>query len=183
MTQKRLIIIGAGGHAKVVCENARINGYEIVGILDDLKEGIFCGARIIGKIDRCTEYKDDCLFVVAIGDNVKREEICLRYDLNFITLIHPEAVVSKSARLGEGTVVMAGAVINADSMIGKHCIINSNATVEHDCSVGDFVHIAYGAVLSGGAKANKGITVGANAVVGIGAKAEFDILPGQAVLQ
>ena len=85
--------------------------------------------------------------------------------LEFATAIHPSAIISPSAKIGEGSVVMAGAVINADAVIGKHCIVNTGATVDHDCVIGDYCHIAPGANVSGGTHIGEGTWIGVGACV------------------
>lgn len=136
-------IIGNGGHAKAVRDVIYALGLE--------------GAR-----------GQEGYAFVAIGDNKIRRKVVeqelpdegSRYV--FPALVHPSAIVSRSAKIGDGTVVMAGAIIQADAVIGKHCIINTGATVDHDCVVGDYAHIAPGAHLCGG------VEVGDGALVGVG---------------
>lgn len=183
MKDKKIIIIGAGGHAKVVKDLAVLEGYEIVGFLDDCKNGYFCDSRILGKIDCCKDYCNECEFIIAIGDNKKREEISKNYRLNYAKLIHPSAIIAHDCTIGKGTVVMAGAVVNADSNIGCHCIVNTNSTIEHDCRLEDFVQVSYGAVLSGGVCVKRGLNIGARAVVDRGLLIDKDVEVGQVVLK
>ena len=164
-----VIIIGAGGHAKVVAEIVKANGNMVEGFLDDVASGSLLGLPILGKITDCKKFLDD-EFIVAIGDPYKREEVVKKLDgVKWHTAIHPAAVVSGSASIEEGTVVMAGAVVNASAQIGKHCIINTLATVEHDNVISDFVHVSVGAKLGGTVK------VGKNTWVGIGATVKNNI--------
>lgn len=101
---------------------------------------------------------------IAIGDNAARKRESGRLVGPFQTIVHDSAVVSKSAKIGEGTVIMAGAVVQANARIGKHCIINTGATVDHDCVIGDYAHIAPGAHLCGHVEIGEGTLVG----VGVG---------------
>jgi sugar O-acyltransferase (sialic acid O-acetyltransferase NeuD family) len=145
-----LIIIGAGGHAKVVVDIANALGYNILGFLDDnttINE--FANLKQLGKIEDCTKYIDKAKFVIAIGNNAVRKRIAEEYNLKFATLIHPSAVVSPNATIGEGSVVMPLCVINSNTQIGEHCIINTAAIVEHDNTIGDFSHISPNATLCG----------------------------------
>ena len=105
------MIIGASGHGKVIADIALKNGYEIVGFLDDnesLRE--ICGFPVLGSIKTVCDYKEDCEFVIAIGNNTIREKIATVYDVRWATLIHPSAVLGMQVQIGEGTVVMANAV-------------------------------------------------------------------------
>lgn len=180
---KNVIIIGTGGHAKVVADiilNARDH---LVGfITNDNKMEEFMGWPVLGKD---TEYHKfmDCCFVIAIGNAKVRERISSSMDgVKWYTAIHPSSSISAiRTSIGEGSVVMANSVINPYAHIGKHCIINSNATIEHDNEIGDFVHISVGAKLAGtvgignrtwigaGATVSNGISVCQDCMIGAGA--------------
>ena len=146
---KKLVIIGASGHGKVIADIALKTGYEVVGFLDDnetVEEN--CGFPVLGKIKDVAKYKEQCEFVIAIGNNSIREKIAEQYDIQWATLIHPTAVIGIDVQVGEGTVVMANAVINPCASIGKHCIINTGAIVEHDNDLEEYVHISPKATLA-----------------------------------
>ena len=162
---EKVVVIGAGGHGKVVADIIRKSGDRVVGFLDDGKgEGTdFFGSKILGKTEDAEKFSNYS-FIIAIGNNKVRERIA-QMRLKFYTAIHPAAVIAEGARLGEGTAVMACAVINPDTVIGKHCIINTGAVVEHDCILGDYVHISPGAVLCGTVNVAERSWVGAGAVV------------------
>lgn len=167
---KRLIIVGAGGHGKVVADNAAKNGYTDIRFVDDHASGGCMGFPIVGRCADLVQLNDgDTDFVIGIGNNAVREEVARRYDVNWVTLIHPSAQIGLQVSIGRGTVVMAGAVINACAAIGEHCIINTGAIVEHDNVLGDFVHISPGAALGGT------VTIGALTHVGIGAAVRNNI--------
>ncbi len=159
-TSDELIIIGAGGHGKVIEEIAKLNGYKVKGYLDDTPiDGV------LGKIIDAENFKD-CDFVIAIGNNNIRERIVKEHSgLNYATLVHPKAVVSEKATIGEGTVVMAGAIINPDVKVGNHCIINTGAVVDHDNVLSDFVHISPNATLCGTVSVGERTHIGAGATV------------------
>ena len=169
---KRIIIIGASGHGKVLADLAMKNEYEIIGFLDDGKAaGEICGFPILGNVKKCLEYQGQCEFVIAIGNNAVRKRIAETYSLKWATLIHPTAVIGMNVEISEGTVIMANAVINPGAKIGKHCIINTAAIVEHDNFINDYVHISPNAALagtvSGGEKTHVGIGAGVRNNLGI----------------
>lgn len=130
-----MMLIGDGGHALV---------------LREIPEG-----KVFNRISE---------WIIAVGDNAARKKEAEHNELNYGILIHPTAVISPSATIGSGTVIMAGAIIQARARIGKHCIINTGATVDHDCIIGDYAHIAPGAHLCGHVEVGEGALVG----VGVG---------------
>ena len=160
---KKLIIIGASGHGKVIADIAVRNGYEDIVFLDDDENVKECaGFPVIGKTVEAKEMDGDK--IVAIGNPKIRERI--QKDISgVITLIHPDAVISRRVEIGEGSVIMAGVVINTDVVIGKSCIINTGASVDHDCRVGDCVHVSVGAHLSGTVNVGIRTWIGAGATV------------------
>lgn len=160
---KRLVIIGASGHGKVIADIAVRNGYEDIVFLDDDECVRECaGFPVIGKT--CEAKGMDGDKIVAIGNPKVRERI--QEGLNGVTtLIHPDAVISRRVEICEGSVVMAGAVINSDVIIGRGCIINTGASVDHDCKIEDFVHISVGAHVAGTCCIGQRTWVGAGAVV------------------
>lgn len=158
----RLIIIGASGHGKVIADIAVRNGYETIVFLDDNEAVKECaGFPVIGKTQEA-KYMDGDKFV-AIGDAEVREKI--QKGIETVTLIHPDAVIGRRVKIGQGTVVMAGVVINSDTVVGDGCIINTASSVDHDCIVGDYSHIAVGAHLCGTVRIGKGSWIGAGATV------------------
>jgi len=172
-----LVLWGASGHGKVVLDVARaMGGFATISFIDDACERSdreFCGCQVFGASQYLQSLKDKGRFdyLVSIGKNEVRAacfQKALEHGLMPVTLVHPSAVISESARLEDGTIVMARVVINAGAQIGKNCILNTAAVVEHDCRVGDHVHLSPGVLLGGG------VTVHSYAHVGIGAIA----LPG-----
>lgn len=162
-TVKRLVIIGASGHGKVIADIAVKNGYEDIVFLDD-DEGVreCAGFPVIGKTSKAKEIDGDK--IVAIGNPKIRKRIQEEVS-GVITLIHPDAVISRRVEIGEGAVVMAGAVINSDVVIGKGCIINTGASIDHDCLLGDYVHVSVGSHLSGTVHVGERTWIGAGATV------------------
>lgn len=172
---EKVVIIGAGGHGKVVADIALRSGAQVLGFLDDSREGSVCGIPVLGKTEDYVNYKD-AAFVLAVGSAAVRRRLAESMaGVRWYTAVHPAAVISGlDVTVGEGSVVMANAVVNPGTVIGKHCIINTASVVEHDCVVGDFAHISVGAKLGGT------VTVGESTWVGIGAavKNNVSICPG-----
>ncbi len=160
---KKLVIIGASGHGKVIADIAERNAYKEIVFLDDDECINECaGFPVVGK--SCEAAKLDGDKIVAIGNAEIRARIQEKLE-NVVTLIHPEAVISRRVKIGEGSVVMAGAVINSDVIIGKGCIVNTGASIDHDCVVQDFVHVSVGAHLCGTVSVGKKTWIGAGATV------------------
>lgn len=189
---RRVAVVGAGGHAKVVISTLDAAGFEVVAVYDDdpARHGdTVLGVPIRGHVGDLA--REDVLpAVIAIGDNHVRRRIAERLAWPWVSVVHPSAVVHASVRLGPGTVVMAGAVIQPDARLGRHAIVNTAATVDHDCRLGDFVHVAPGAHLAGsvalgdevllgiGAVVTPGRRIGAGTVVGAGAAVVCDMPSG-----
>lgn len=165
---RKLAIIGASGHGKVIADIAVGNGYEDIVFLDDADHISSCaGFPVVGKTSMLSRMDGDV--IVAIGNASVRgriqESIQSQERLKLVTLIHPNAVISRRVEIGVGSVIMGGAVINSDVVIGKGCIINTGASVDHDCNVGDFAHISVGAHVAGTCRIGKRTWIGAGAVV------------------
>lgn len=166
-------MIGEGGHSKVIREFICSNSdYKIIAILDDKYDELTVINDIyIGPISSAhllLNRMNHLKFVVAIGNNQIRKSIVLRLGLtkeNYISLIHDTAIISTSASIGDGTVIMAGTIVSADAVIGDHAIINSGAIVEHDNQIGDYVHVAPKATLTGSVIAEEGSMIGAGATI------------------
>ncbi|MBQ8174435.1 MAG: acetyltransferase [Clostridia bacterium] len=162
--KQKLIIVGAGGHGRVVADLAeRLGCYGSILFLDD---GGPIGGNVVGGVSACKTYLADSDFFIAIGDNATRERLFAELDAlgaSIATLVHPFACVSPHATLGGGSIVMAGAVIQSGATLGRGIIVNTGATVDHDCRLADFCHVAVGAHLAGT------VTVGERTVVGAGA--------------
>lgn len=189
-----LWIIGAGGHAKVVIEAALLSGqYVVAGCLDDRPDVLgttVLGIPVVGPISEASIVANQVQHaVMAIGSNSARARIVHRLDdwLHWASVVHPRAIVSPTATIGEGTVVCAGAVVQAAAAVGRHAIVNTAASVDHDAVIGDFAHIGPGAHLAGevvvgtggffgiGSTAIPMINIGDWAVVGAGAVVTRDV--------
>jgi sugar O-acyltransferase (sialic acid O-acetyltransferase NeuD family) len=203
----RILLYGAGGHAKVVADIVRsIDNVQIAGFCaGDGSDAARLAARYAAELawpeQRLTEllplrarHPDFDVVLLAFGDNARRFELQqLLGEYQPGPLVHRAAWVSPSAQIGRGTVVMSGAQICADAIIGDAVIVNTGAIVEHDCVVGDAAHIAPGAVLAGtvkvgartlfgvGARAIPNITIGEDCVVAAGAVVNADLPAGSKV--
>ncbi len=153
---KKIVIIGAGGHAHVIADVIKAEGNQLVAFLDDNLNQTDCA----GSISDYTKYHD-CEFVIGIGNGDIREELS-RLPLKWHTAIHPSAIVSDYASIGEGTVIMPNAVVNSRAKIGKHCIVNTGAIIEHDDIIGNYSHISVGANVGGM------VSIGKKCWIGIG---------------
>ena len=193
----RLIIIGAGGHGKVVAETAILMKCwdEIVFADDRFPDLASIGAwPVVSDIAKLKSnsggYHD---FIVAIGTNkirLKIQKSLIEYNLVPVSVIHPSATISPTASIGIGTAIFANVVINANTSIGDACIINTAASVDHDCNLSDGVHISPGAHLAGEVSVGKAswlgigssviqcINIGQDVIVGAGAAAVSDIPNG-----
>ena len=166
-------MIGEGGHSKVIRDIIHSRKSDrIVAILDDKyadlhkQDELFKGP--IRSVHALLERDSELKCVVAIGNNEVRKSIIDEIGLSnerYINLVHESAILSPSAIIGQGTVVMANTVINADAQIGNHAIINTGAIVEHDCQIADYVHIAPKATMTGAVVIKEGAFLGAGVTV------------------
>jgi len=197
---RRLVCLGAGGHARSVLDAAAAAGFEVIGLLDREGAGPPAGDGvwpILGDDRRLPGLVADGVEVVigvgGTGDNLPRRwlfERAVALGAGLPAVVHPGAHVARSAALGRGTVVLAGAILNAGARAGDDVIVNTGAIVEHDCVLEDHVHVSPGAVLGGavrvgeashvgiGAVVREGCSIGARATVGAGAVVVSDVPPG-----
>jgi UDP-perosamine 4-acetyltransferase len=177
-----IVIVGAGGHGKVLADALLARGEAVAGFVDAdsrLHGGTMFGLPVLGD-DGSVE--PGWLLVNGIG-SVGRPETRMRVERSFgqrgfcfLTVIHPSASVARGVSLGEGCQIMAGAVIQADAVLGRGVIVNTRASVDHDCHLGDFVHVAPGATLSGGVQVGEASHIGSGAVVIEGVRVGRDCL-------
>lgn len=190
---KKLWLIGAGGHAKVVISLIHQLGGEVECIYDadeDRHGSMHGGVSVSGPIPEFVSRPGPYGFI-SIGRNHCRLNIADRLGAgNWATLVHPTAFVAPEATLGEGTVVMAGSIVQPSTTIGRHSIINTGASVDHDCSIGEGVHLCPGVHIAGevtvgdqaligtGACVIPGVKIGKNATIGAGAVVIHDVPDG-----
>jgi sugar O-acyltransferase (sialic acid O-acetyltransferase NeuD family) len=172
---EKLIVIGGGGHSKVVISILKkLNRYEIMGYTDIEDKGSILGIPYMGNDERLKELyvKENVKnAVIAVGQitNVnKRIEIGRRLKsigFSLPSIVSPHAILSEDVIVSEGAVIMNGTVINPGTTIGAYSIINTMASIDHDCNIGNFVHIAPGVTLSGSVKVGNNVLIGTGAVV------------------
>jgi len=163
-----IYVVGAGGHSKVVVSTLLAAGYALKGLMDDDpgKRGTkVLGFPVLGPIAEIERLASPRV-VIAIGDNSARKVIAERLrGVDWLTVVHPQAYVHASVRIGAGTVIFAGVIVQPDATVGSHCIINTSASVDHDCVLGDFTHIAPGTRLGGGVTLGEGVFLGIGSAV------------------
>ena len=178
----RLIIIGAGGHGKVIADTAQtMNRFHTIVFLDDFKQGSrICDLSVVGGFDVLEAvFEPGDSAAIAFGNNQKRMrymDIARKIGYGLPILIHPRAVVSKHAQVDEGSVVFANAVIHADSWVQQGAIINTGAIIEHDNQIGRIAHISPGACLAGNTK------IGQCSWIGIGSCIIQNITVGESCI-
>lgn len=188
-----LLVLGCGGHGRVVADVAAACGYDRIAFLDDAPQALSAPPPfpLLGPLSLIAELREQWpKAIAAVGDNSVRYELFLKLaGLGFRTpsIVHPSAVVSRNACLGEGAFVAPAAAINIGARVGDAAIVNTGARIDHDCTIGVAVHIAPGATLSGGvtvgAKAwlgtgccvRQGVTIGEGTIVGVGAAVVSDL--------
>jgi UDP-perosamine 4-acetyltransferase len=199
-----IIVIGAGGHARVLIDILRSQGRRILFATDNdaaLSGSSVADVGVEGADERALEYRPDAVALVNAVGSVSRPtgrrrvfEQFLERGYRFDRVIHPTAILASSVELGEGVQVMAGAVIQPSVKIGANVLVNTQACIDHDCVIEAHVHISPGVTLSGGvhvhdtAHVGAGATViqqidiGSEAVVGAGAVVVRDVAAGTTVV-
>lgn len=189
-----VVIVGAGGHAKVIVELIRAEGrYHPVGCTDSgAAAGGVLGLPWLGTDEALPALRAQGVrhAFVALGGNALRLKVARAVEalgFELVNALSPRAVLSPSARIGRGVAVMAGAVVNAEASVGDLAIINTNASVDHDCVIGEAAHVAPGCALAGNVRVGAlaflgagtavipGITIGEGATVGAGAAVVRDV--------
>lgn len=174
---KKVVIIGAGGHGRVVADIVECCGDIVLGFLDDgdMQNN---KVNVMGKSSDAIKYCDgETYLFVAVGNPNVRERIMNSLpNAKWYTAIHPSAVISKSAEIGEGTCVMPNAAVNNSAVVGRGVIINTCASVDHDDVIGNFVHIACGAHIAGT------VTVGDRTWIGIGSSVSNNLSIGSDIM-
>lgn len=198
-----VVIVGAGGHGRVVLDALRLaGGHNVVGFVDADTSRVgeeVLGVPILGPINLLTKLRRQDVrgAIVAIGDNrVRRSyaEVVLQSNLELINAIHPAAVISRTAVLGRNILIAAGAILSTEAHVADSAIINTGAIVDHECQIGPAAHICPGAVLAGRVQVDEGafvglgarvlpcMRIGAHAIVGAGAVVIEDVPAGATVV-
>ncbi len=200
MSERSIVILGAGGHAKVLLEVFRVLGRSVAGVTTleaEEKGDLFYGVPVLGTDEVLDDFTPEQIelangvgFIGEPGHRLRAFERGKRAGFSFVTLMHPSAVVASDVELGEGAQIMAGAVIQPGTRVGIDSIVNTRAALDHDCCIGAHVHVAPGATLCGGVAVGdltlvgagatliQGIRVGQNCVVGAGALVLRDVPDG-----
>jgi sugar O-acyltransferase (sialic acid O-acetyltransferase NeuD family) len=170
-----IIVVGGGGHAKVVISLLRkLPSYRLLGYTDLKDNGNILGAAYLGtdaKLDALTADGEILHAVLGVGQlntGTKRHQLWMGFSslsLEFPLIASPDAILNEGAVAGQGTVVMDGTVINSGATVGQGVIINTNSTIEHDVIIGDWVHVAPGATVSGGTTVGRYSMIGAGATI------------------
>jgi len=181
--KEKLLIVGAGGHGKVLADiSRRINRWKYIAYVDDNLVGqSIMGIDVIGKASDAFLLIPEYDIIVGIGNNTVRYQYQSKLEASGASipiLIHPNAVVGDEVTFGNGTVVMAGAVINCCTKIGKGCIINAGSTVDHDNIIEDYVHISPGVHIAGTVRIGRATWLGIGSIVSNNLKITSDCIIG-----
>lgn len=196
---KKIVIIGASGHGGTILDCIEKEGkYSFLGFVDSFKEKgtKHNGFEILGKeqdIPELIEQYNLYGAIIAIGNNWTRKKIVdklkdIAPEFNFVTVVHPSAIIGRNVHIGKGTIIMPGTIINANSSIGDFCILNTNSSLGHDGSMEDFSSISSGVCTGGnlvlgkfsaislGANIIENITIGEHSVIGAGSLVVKDVM-------
>ena len=188
--ERKVVILGAGGHAKVVLDSLQAQGITVDGVVDPelaRTKSVWRSVPVLGGDAYLLELDPQRFWVVnglgSLPGNDLRQKVFNKFKLagfQFLSVVHPSTFIGSGVTLGEGAQIMAGSIIQADCQIGNNVIVNTGAKLDHDCTVGADVHIAPGVTISGdvviedsvhvgtGACVIQGVTIGCGAVIGAG---------------
>ncbi|MFZ4401731.1 MAG: hypothetical protein ACOYO1_17000 [Bacteroidales bacterium] len=150
----RIILIGAGGHGKVLVDTIILQGkYEIVGFVDSslaVDTEIYRKFKVIlaqNELNKMSNFAD--YFIITIGNNIIRERLFKEAEnyLKPALIIHPSATIGSDVTIGDGSVVLSNSIINTCSYIGKNTIVNSGVIIDHECKIGSHVHLSIGSLV------------------------------------
>ena len=161
MAKNKIVLLGGGGHAKVLIDLIKMNNnYKIAGILDSRldKGSKVLDIPVISADDVLVELYNSgvtmaCIGVGSVCDNSIRKRLfekVRQIGFSVPALVHPQAIISKTAKISDGVQIMAGSVVQTNTFLGENTIVNTGAVVDHDCNIGKHVHICPGAIISGG---------------------------------
>jgi UDP-perosamine 4-acetyltransferase len=171
---KPVVVLGAGGHAKVIAESLSHAGREILGFLTpEAEPGTpFLGSSILGGDDAIEKYSPSEIDLVNGVGALPQQDLRWRLALEmrelgyrFITVVHPSAIVSPETHLEEGVQLMAGTIVQTGTRMGQDTILNTGAIVDHDCLIDENCHLAPGVVCSGGVRIGRGVHIGTGSVL------------------
>lgn len=186
MTKSKLIVLCAGGHAKVLVDALKLQLKDVLGFTDasaDKKGQMILGVPVLGNDEVLEQFSLDEIELVnglgSVNNLSNRRNMFEKYKslgFRFSNVIHPSAILAPEIQLGEGVQIMAGVVIQTHTEIGKNTLINTRASIDHDCRIGEHVHIAPGATLSGGVQIGNNVHVGAGSTIIQGVKVGNNVL-------
>ena len=196
MSAKKIVVYGASGHGKVVADILIVGGSQVAGFVDDAPELVgsrILGLPVLGGAEWVKANAAQLQIALGIGRNYTRSKVaqqCVQAGAEVITAIHPSAMISRSAVIGAGTVVMAGVAVNPEAHVGAGVILNTCCVVEHDCVIGDYAHLSPNSAMGGAARLGASswlgmgaviihcVAVGVNSTIGAGAVVVRDIPDG-----
>lgn len=168
MAELPLVVLGAGGHGRVVADILQASERRVLGFLDAGKPvgATVLGLPVLGDDDWLATHR--AAVALGIGDNAARERLAARVldrGAELVSAIHPRAVVASSAQIAEGVVIAALAVVNPEAVVERGAIVNTGAIVEHDCVIGAFAHLATHGTTGGGCKVGRLALLGSGATM------------------
>jgi sugar O-acyltransferase (sialic acid O-acetyltransferase NeuD family) len=169
-----VVVVGAGGHARVVADILQLIGHTIAGFLDEVNTErwgtSFEGARVLGGLDQLAVLLNSGVrhAFIAVGEcqaRLRLAHAAREAGFELPVLQHPKSVVASGVTLGSGSLIVAGAIVNPGSRLGEQVLVNTAASVDHDCQIEDGVHVCPGARLAGGVMVGRGAWIGIGAIV------------------
>lgn len=183
MRHKPVVIIGNGGHSRVLVDILLMQKREIIGYTAPSKGNNPYNLKYLGVDEHIFNYQPHEIELInALGSVSKtktRSNIFQKFKsigYNFCNIIHPSAIISEHITLGEGVQIMAGTVIQPFVKIADNTIVNTSTSIDHDCYIDKHCHIAPGCVLSGG------VSIGEGTHIGTGTKIIQNVSIGKNVL-
>jgi len=170
LKKSEIIIVGSGGHSRMIIECAQSLKFKVKYILDINKKKIVDEKILnvpVKNINYLKKIKKKSKVFLAIGDNSLRSKFYNKYKLyyNFINLTHPSSYVAKNVILGKANFIAPKVIINSSSKIGNNCIINSGSIIEHECEINDNVHVGPGSTLCGRTKVKLNVFIGSGSII------------------
>ncbi len=171
--KKKIFVVGSGGHAEACIDVIeKQKKFQIIGLIDIKKKKLFRKYKVLSNLDNLEKLKKKTKFVhIGIGQikspklRIEIYEKFLKKGFKFPTIISPSAIVSKYAKIGDGSIVMHGSHIGPNVKIGNNCIINNFANIEHGCSIDDNCHISTAVTINGNVRIKQGSFVGSGSVL------------------
>ena len=169
-TKSKILIFGAGGHAKSVASVAVSAGFLVEGFVDPYFKNSYFNEKPVRKSLLDFHNREECYLALGVGDNSTRKKIVKELAIDnfserFPSLIHHSCVISEEAKVGQGTVAMPNSVLGPGGKIGNFCILNTSCSVDHDSEIADYASIGPGATLGGAVKVDEGTAISIGATI------------------